>query len=164
MAYCLKELGENAQQALKEMRMLVYELRPPILEQDGLIGALQNRLDTVEGRVGIKSQLLSGTNVDLPPQIEGELYHIALEALNNSLKHAQATAMTVKVARTEDQVNLEITDNGLGFDPETTKDKGGFGLSSMRERAEKLGGTLTLTSSPDKGTTVGVSIDLQNTR
>jgi len=158
---CLTELGENAQQALKEMRLLVYELRPPILEQDGLIGALQNRLDTVEGRVGIKTQLLTGTTVEIPPKIEGELYHIALEALNNSLKHAQATEVTVKIDRVEAQVKLEIIDNGSGFDPETTKGSGGLGLGSMRERTEKLGGILTFTTEPDKGTAVWVSVDLE---
>jgi signal transduction histidine kinase len=161
---CLTELGESAQQALKEMRLLVYELRPPILEQDGLIGALQNRLDTVEGRVGINTRLLTGETFEIPKQIQGELYHIALEALNNSLKHAQATEVTVKIDITEVQIKLEITDNGSGFDPETTKDGRGFGLDSMRERADSLGGILNLTSNIDEGTTVCVNINLAETR
>jgi signal transduction histidine kinase len=145
------------------MRLLVYELRPPILEQDGLIGALQRRLDTVEGRVGINTRLLTDKIIEVPKEIEGELYHIALEALNNSLKHAKATEVIIKVGKVKERVQLEIIDNGSGFDPENTKDSGGFGLGSMRERAEKLGGMLTFTSDPDKGTTVGVSVDLEKT-
>ena len=86
----LEELGKIAQQALKEMRLLVHELRPPALEQEGLVGALQQRIDAVEGRAGIQARLLVEGEVRLEPSVEEALYRIGQEALNNALKHALA--------------------------------------------------------------------------
>ena len=88
-----------------------------------------------------------------------ELYRIAQEALNNALKHARPSAVTVTVRAEDKNVVLEVIDDGQGFDSEAVSDKGGLGLVSMRERAEKLGGTLTITSTPGEGTKVRVSIN-----
>jgi PAS domain S-box-containing protein len=93
----LLRLGQTSQQALKEMRLLVHELRPLQLENEGLVGALQHRLDAVERRAGIEAQLLLEGTVKLPPNHEYELYRVAQESLNNSLKHAAATSVTVRV-------------------------------------------------------------------
>ena len=154
----LSEIRGITQQALKEMRLLVYELRPATLEQEGLIGALQHRLDAVEGRTGVKARLLLGEMVELSEHLEEALYHITQEALNNALKHAAATRVTVRLNVDEgQQVTLEITDNGSGFDQDTLNG-GGLGLVSMRERAEGLGGSITIASTPGKGTTVKVRV------
>src|SRR5262249_46946983 len=91
---CLSRVGETAQQSLKEMRLRVYELRPSALEQDGLVRALRQRLETVEKRAGIQAHLLVEGGWDMPPSQEAELYRIAVEALNNTLKHAQAANVT----------------------------------------------------------------------
>ena len=93
----IARLGETAQQALKEMRLLVYELRPLALEQAGLADALQHRLDAVEKRAGINAQLRVELDVKLPPHVENALYRIAQEALNNSLKHAEANKVVVSL-------------------------------------------------------------------
>jgi PAS domain S-box-containing protein len=155
----LIELGDVSQQALKEMRLLVYELRPPALDQDGLVGALRHRLETVEGRVGIETRLLVEDDAyGLPRDVEDGLYHIAQEALNNAVKHAVATVITVLIELDDTGVRLEITDNGAGFDPAKIDGHGGLGLTSMRERAENLGGTMTVRSAPDQGTTVKVRL------
>jgi signal transduction histidine kinase len=166
----LTRLSEIDQQALKEMRLLVYELRPLALKHVGLVGALQQRLDTVEKRAGVETHLLLEGPMIFPEQMEEELYRIAQEALNNALKHATATVITVRI-HTDDApqvgaaaITLTITDNGKGFNlDETTAaasggDTGGIGLDSMRERAEKLGGDLTVHSTPGKGTTVQLVI------
>jgi signal transduction histidine kinase len=150
----LSELGSIAQQALKEMRLLVHQLRPPLLEEEGLLAALHQRLAAVERRAGVDARLLSGDLVDLPGAIEDGLYRIANEALNNALKHASATSVTVRVEASDEQVEMEVQDNGQGFDVAAVREQGGIGLSSMRERAEKLGGTLTVTSVPGTGTNV----------
>jgi signal transduction histidine kinase len=151
-------LGETAQQALKEMRLLVYELRPLPLEQEGLIGALQQRLDAVEKRSGVNARLLI-ENVDrLPEPIEAALYFITQEALNNALKHASATSVTVKLSGQPQRVLLEVIDNGHGFDRTANTDRGGLGLTSMRERVERLGGALTIESTVGSGTHLGVVI------
>lgn len=157
--YQVGRLGDTAQQALKEMRLLVYELRPQALEQDGLIGALQHRLDAVEKRSGVNAHLIVETTDRLPEPIESALYFIAQEALNNALKHAAATAVTLKIAGRPPHVSLEVIDNGRGFDPAAIVDRGGLGLISLRERAERLGGVLTIESAPDQGTRLRVDID-----
>ena len=157
----LTRLGEIAQQALKEMRLLVYQLRPLALQREGLVGALQQRLDAVEGRVGVEARLLAEKLVELPASVEEGLYRIAQEALNNALKHAAATSVTVCIRAEDERVELEVVDDGQGFDPDTVSDRGGMGLASMRERAEKLGGSLTVLSAPGEGTRVKVSVEVR---
>ena len=153
-------LGEIAQQALQEMRLLVYELRPLALESEGLIGALEQRLETVERRAGIQARVLVEGEVELTPNQEEELYGIAQEALNNALKHAGASQVVLSVRATEESVALEVTDDGQGFDLAEARDKGGLGLISMQERADQIGGQLTIHSAPGEGTRVGVSVQL----
>lgn len=149
-------LGEISQQALKEMRLLVYELRPLALKRVGLVGALQQRIDTVERRAGVEARLLVSGDVQLAPAVEEDLYHIVQEALNNALKHAAATSVTVQVQCAAAEVWIEVTDNGRGFVTQT--EAGGMGLESMRERAVKLGATLAVDSEPGGGTTVRVAL------
>lgn len=155
----LARLSQISQQAFKEMRLLVYELRPLALKRAGLVRALQQRLDTVERRAGIEATLTVDGNVELPARLEEELYHIAQEALNNALKHAAATTITVYILADEQRIAIEIHDDGRGLDLSSVNAEGGIGLSSMRERAEKLGGTLTITSVPGRGTTVNVTVN-----
>lgn len=155
----LTEIGAIAQQALKEMRLLVHELRPPDLEAVGLLTALHSRLSAVEKRAGIEARLVADDVVDLPPDVEAGLYRIAVEALNNALKHAAATSVTVHLRTHEGRIELEVEDNGQGFDMSTLERRRGLGLDSMKERAEKLGGRLTIYSAPGEGTKVRVSTD-----
>ncbi len=153
-------LGEIAQQALQEMRLLVYELRPLALESEGLIGALEQRLETVERRAGIQARVLVEGDVELAPDLEEELYRIAQEALNNELKHAGASQVVLSVRVAEGSVGLEVADDGHGFDLAEVQDKGGLGLISMQERADKIGGQLTIHSAPGEGTRVMVTVPL----
>jgi signal transduction histidine kinase len=154
----LGRLGVISQQALKEMRLLVYELRPLVLKREGLVGALQQRLDAVEKRAGVDVRLLVEGEADLPATFEEALYRVAQEALNNALKHAAANSVTVYVRRQGDGVELEVVDDGVGFDPGAAGGVGGMGVMSMRERAEKIGGVLEIISAPGKGTRVKVSV------
>jgi signal transduction histidine kinase len=158
----LERLGDISHQALKEMRLLVYELRPLVLKREGLVGALQQRLDAVEKRAGVAARLLVEGEVELPALVEDGLYRIAQEALNNVLKHAGATAVTVVVRNEGSRVELEITDDGAGFDPDTMIDHGGMGLVSMRERAEKMGGSFAVLPGPAGGTKVRVNVEVSD--
>ena len=153
----LIRLGDIASQAIKEMRLLLYELRPRELEQAGLIGAIQHRLDAVEGRADVKTQLLVNVVVELSKEVEQELYHIVQEALNNALKHSQATLVQVQIKADLEEIRLDVTDDGSGFDVHHIPDTGGMGLANMHERAAKLGGTLVILSEPGKGTTIQFS-------
>jgi PAS domain S-box-containing protein len=155
----LAELGELSRQSLKELRLLVHELLPPALEKEGLLGALHQRLAAVEQRAGVDARLIATDLIDLPPVVEATLYRIAQEALNNALKYAAATKITVTLRSEAMYIMLEIADNGQGFDPAAVIGGGGYGLISMRERAEKVGGILMLTTAPGSGVCIQVRID-----
>jgi signal transduction histidine kinase len=146
--------GQIAHQALKEMRLLVYELQPAALEQEGLLGALHRRLDVVEKRAGIRARILAEELLELPPQVETSLFLVAQEALNNALKHSEATEVTVQLSVDEDQVQLQVIDNGQGFDPESAHAKSGMGLRNMQQRIGEMGGSLAIASAPARGTVI----------
>jgi signal transduction histidine kinase len=159
VAEYVTRLGEAAQQPLKEMRLLLYELRPLALQREGLVGAVQQRLDAVEKRAGVETHLLVEGRPDLPVPVEVELYHIIQEALNNAMKHAAARRVTVHIRAESTRVEVTVTDDGRGFDPHGVGDGGGLGLASMRARVERLGSALTIRSQPGEGTTVAVRVD-----
>lgn len=152
-------LSELSQQALRQLRLLVYGLRPTVLEQEGLVGALRHRLEAVEQRAGIQARLIDEGDGAIPPAAQNELFLIAQEALNNSLKHAAASAVTVTVGTAPDSVWLEVRDNGRGFELDNGQ-ANGLGLNSLRERMAKLGGRLAIESAPGGGTVVRAQLAL----
>lgn len=151
-------LGDTAQQAMKQMRLMLYELRPAVLEQVGLVQALQQRLEAVERRAGIDAYLEVSEPLRLSPAIEEGLYRICQEALNNALKHASAHTVTVRLRRFDNEVLLEVSDDGIGFVPHQKPESVGLGLSHIRERVAWLNAGLQIETAPDKGTTVRVSL------
>lgn len=155
----ITRLGEIGQQALREMRLLVYELRPLVLRREGLLRALSHRLETVERRAGIEAQLSVEGPLSLPPALEEQLYHLIQEALNNVLKHAAASAVSVRIESNAENLRVEVSDNGRGFDPNALAEEGGIGIASMRERVERLGGEFAIESHIGQGSRVIVSLD-----
>jgi PAS domain S-box-containing protein len=154
---------ETGQQALKEMRLLVHKLRPSILEKEGLVRALQHRLKAVEGRAGIKNQLVVDGPLNVNPEVEEVLFHVAQEALNNALKHAHAAEVRVNLRQDElGSITLIVKDNGQGFELETAAEGSGLGLISMRERVEKLSGTISYQSTPGRGTEIQILLPVNN--
>ncbi len=151
-------LGETTRQALKELRLFIFELNPPVLADEGLIGALHLRLASVEGRSDLAARLLADDTIRLPLSIETELYHIANEALNNILKHAHARSITVYLSREDASIVLEVIDDGCGFDVATAQAAGGLGLNNLYERSRRIGGSLKILSRPGAGTRVRVVI------
>jgi signal transduction histidine kinase len=152
----LKRVTQIALQALKEMRLLIYQLRPPSLQKEGLIGALRKRLDTVENRSGVTTRLLIDDWIDLPSDLEECLYYVAQEALNNAIKHSSANQLTLKIITEGDYVILEVSDDGKGFVVNKALQSGGLGLASMKERVSMNGGELIITSQPGQGTKITV--------
>ena len=154
----LRDARDTAQEALAEMRLLIYQLRPPLLEKGGLADALQLRLDAVERRGGMRAELLVEGEDHLPLATQAELHQIAQEALNNALKHAHARAVRVHLHLGDAVARLEIADDGAGFDLAATHAGGGLGLPGMRERAQKVGGRLEIESAPGQGTRIIVEV------
>jgi signal transduction histidine kinase len=98
--------------------------------------------------------------MDLPYDLEEELFYLSMEALNNTLKHAGASEVVLSLDLEEGILTMKVEDNGRGFNPEVAKNQGGIGISSMIERAEKIGGSLEIQSEPDAGTVLSVRIPL----
>jgi len=155
-----RELGtakELATAALGEARAAITGLRPFILDDLGLgpgLESLGGRLADLEVEVEVEA-------VELAPHVEVALYRIAQEALQNVVKHAQATTVVLRLTAGPDGVRLVIADNGRGFDEEELQDgeeRHSYGLVGMRERAELIGASLVLVSRPATGTTVEVLV------
>ncbi|MCP4590991.1 MAG: sensor histidine kinase, partial [bacterium] len=156
----LGEVRIAAREALGEMRLLIFELRPPVLEQEGLAAALEARLEAVEGRARLKTSFDVALEGRLPDEVEEGLYRIAQEALNNVLKHAQARGVRVSLRQERQTVIMEVGDDGVGFDPSAIRERGGLGMRGMEERAVQLGARLTVQSAPGTGTRVQVEVDV----
>jgi signal transduction histidine kinase len=150
----LQELKGMALDALAEMRLLIYELRPSAFEAEGLVAAIQARLDAVEGRVGLQTNFVIEGEISLSPPLEEGLYRIAQEALNNVIKHAHARTVTVRLTQQECLVCLEVADDGLGFDPAQACEAGCLGLRGMQERAREMGAGFEIDSRPGGGARV----------
>jgi signal transduction histidine kinase len=159
-AHLLTRIGQTTRQAIREMRLFLHQLRPPVLEQEGLVNALELRLAAVEGRSDVRATLDADESIHLGIETETAFYQIAQEALNNALKHAAASTVTVHLYRTGERVVLEIADDGHGFDPKQIGN-GGMGLGSMHARAEALGAMVEINSHPEKGTRVTVFMEEQ---
>ena len=123
-----------------------------------MVRALQQRLDAVERRAGVEIELQTDSSIVLPPLVEEGLYRITLEALNNTLKHAAAQSVLIRLHANDNNVSLCVQDDGQGFLLDTADAQGGLGLISMRERAKQIGATLTILSKPGQGTTVNVTL------
>lgn len=155
-------LGEISQQALQEMRLFVYELRPQVLRTEGLVGALENRLEAVERRAGINARIQVDEGIEIPTEFEDELFLISMESLNNSLKHAKASEVVLHFKSEEDSLILIVEDNGQGFNPELARSQGGMGLTSMYERVENIEGSLSIQSEHSVGTKIIVRVPIRD--
>jgi signal transduction histidine kinase len=160
----LDEVRNMAREAVVDMRLLIFELRPPALEEEGLAAALQARLDSVETRAGLETALQVDGERCLPPAVEEELFWITQEALNNVVKHARARAVTVRLELADEGVRLEVRDDGAGFELAEAARGGGMGLRSLQERAARIAGQLVIHSAPGEGTRVQVSARVPRTQ
>jgi signal transduction histidine kinase len=156
----LERLQETAIAALAEMRALIAQLRPPALADEGLVNAMRQYIATLSKRESLRIELRVSGNERLSHGFELALYRILQEALNNVVKHANASNVRVALEFDTRQVSMHITDDGQGFDVQaaTASSDRHLGLISMRERAVEIGGTLELTSSIGGGTEIIVHV------
>jgi signal transduction histidine kinase len=166
-----RESLESSQSILRsvetEIRRVVHDLHPPMLEGLGLPAAIRRLCEQFESYSGIGCRtFVDGETARMPGHAEITVYRIAQEALHNVLVHARAEKVEVDLLFEPDGLRLEVRDNGVGFDPEFVRSapNGHIGLVSMRQRAESLGGELQLESSQGSGTTVRALVPLPLTR
>ena len=153
-----------AAQTLGELRKLIYDLRPEVLDQLGLAPALRSYVKSRLDAKNIKARLsFSGLEDRLPPSMETTIFRIIQEATTNVVRHSGASTVNIKVTVTKTIVNASIEDNGKGFDVETALHApGSWGLRGIRERVGVVGGQLSITSEPTKGTSIRFQIPLED--
>jgi signal transduction histidine kinase len=158
----LKLFGTNA---LGELRQLIADLRPPQLDDLGLVAALQWYIQAFEKRCSIQTNfVLEGEQIRLPSEYETVLFRITQEALTNIAKHANASHTAVKLKMCPGEIQVTIKDNGVGFDPEKKLGeegkRTGWGLLGIQERTLLLGGQYDIDAAPGQGTRIRVTIPL----
>jgi signal transduction histidine kinase len=158
----LERLRELAGEALDELRSLILGLRPPELERDGLLGTLRKEVEMVSRTHGTQIELSvePGFSADGgDPDRQLALLRIAHEALHNAVRHAKADHVTVRLAGEHGKLIIEVSDDGVGFDPQAPDVRSRhLGLTSMEERARESDGRLKIRSAPGQGTTVRVEL------
>ena len=140
-----------------EMRALIFELRPEVLEKEGLLAALNRQIDVLRAKQGFSAQLIAHAEPELAIEVKQALYRIAREALWNAVKHACPRHVHVRLEAHQGSVDLEIADDGVGFDPNGNF-PGHLGLRSMHERAVGVGGSLEIVSARGRGTRVAIRV------
>ena len=155
----LRRVQQLAHETQAELRSLVFGLRPPELDRDGLVTTVGKQLDVLSRAHGLKAEVRSRGDAVLETRTEREVYRIVQEALNNVVRHAEATSVTVDLDLSPDTVVVVVRDDGQGFDPGARAIRTRrLGLTSMRERAHELGGEVVVDSAPGAGTTVRIEV------
>lgn len=163
LAEVAQHLSE-AQRVLKEvkleMRRVIYDLHPPLLESNGLVAALRGHINETQTHSHVTCQCqVSGNEYRLPPDQALALFRIAQEAMHNAMRHAQADRVDVSLAYAPDSVQLTVADEGRGFVPDAARQDGEqphWGLLGMQERATAVGASLRIDSAPGQGTRISV--------
>jgi signal transduction histidine kinase len=156
----LQRVRDLAREALAELRSLIFGLRPAELERDGLEGVLRKEATMLQRVHGVTVRIDSdGEAPGIEPACAGGILRIVEEALHNAVAHAEAHTVTVHLHGSEHAMRVEVSDDGIGFDPTDPELRSRhLGLTSMEERALELGGTLTLDTRPGRGTVVSLEV------
>jgi signal transduction histidine kinase len=148
-------MEQSLARTMREMRALLLELRPVALEDAGLSEAISGLCQTYQARLGI-AITAEVDPMSLEPSVEHAVLRVVQEALGNAVRHGEPTAIELRVAGTEERVEVTVRDDGRGFDVAQQTERRGMGLELMRERVGELGGTCEVVSSPRQGTTLTV--------
>ena len=155
----LDRLRDMTKEALDELRSLILGLRAPELERDGLEGTLRKEVEMLSRVHGTSIELELGPGLRLDPERELAVLRITHEAVQNALRHARAQHVVVRVTPRDGGMTVEVTDDGVGFDPDAADIRSRhLGLTSMEERARELSGRLQIHSAPGVGTTVRLEV------
>jgi signal transduction histidine kinase len=158
-AELLRMMSSEAKAATSEVRRLVYQLRPPALDELGLLGAVGEHVERCRASIDITLCVPENLGA-MPAAVEVAAYRIVQEALTNVIRHSRATDVAIRLETSSGELHLRVDDNGCGFDRPPPESAGGLGLKIMRYRAQMLGGDLTLGSGPNGGVSVRCSCPL----
>jgi signal transduction histidine kinase len=143
------------------MRRISSDLRPGILDDLGIVPAVDWLVSNFQNRTGIEVMLnVEPPNLEIPKEMHTSLYRIVQEALTNVMRHAQATQVKIKIEGRPQEVVIEVRDNGRGFDPNTLGHTRSLGLTGIRERAALIGASAEIIGSPGTGTLVSVHVPI----
>jgi signal transduction histidine kinase len=152
--------GKLLGQAIQEGRRLVSELRPLIIDEEGVLGAVEYLVSEEKAQEGLDISFDHKVEFRrLPPLLEGTMFRIVQEALNNVKRHSRADRAEVRFRQVGDRVEIEVRDRGVGFDPSQVPDQR-FGLRGIQERARLFKGKAIIESSPGEGTRIFVELPL----
>jgi signal transduction histidine kinase len=156
----LEQSLKTTRDGLREARRAIQALRASPLEDMGLVLALRNLAESTAERANLTLEhMLPQRLEDLDPTLEQGLYRIAEQAIANVAQHAHATHMKVRLTREDGRLELHISDDGCGFDPQNVEQEGRYGLQGMRERAIMIGGDLEIKSQPGEGTSIRLTVE-----
>ncbi len=156
-----RSMVEQVDATIASVQRIVTELRPRILDDLGLVAAIEWQCQDFQQRTGIPCTCVSSADdIAMEPAQATSLFRICQEALTNTARHAQATAIQVLIKQSDNNLLLAIQDNGVGISCEKLTESTSLGLLGMRERAASLGGQVSIAGSPGKGTTVTVRVPL----
>ncbi|WLD92511.1 sensor histidine kinase [Alkalihalobacillus sp. AL-G] len=156
----LEQVVELANKAQGEMRALLLHLRPVELSGESLSEGIKGLVAELRKKSGIEIESEIMDTPELTRGIEDHLFRLVQESLANALRHSRASKLTINLQRTERHILLHIRDNGIGFDPNQTR-KTSYGLKTMQERCDEIGGTFSIKSAKDHGTTIDVRVPIQ---
>lgn len=155
----MKSIRESIRQALREVRRIIYDLRPMALDDLGLFPTIKKHISSISEYNNIDIDLaLHGDERRLDPHYEVAVFRIIQEGLQNAIKHAKASRIIVRLEIRDNLIALNIEDDGIGFDPENINKKDSYGLIGMKERVDLLDGELTIKSEPNRGTKIVVKL------
>jgi signal transduction histidine kinase len=155
----LQSIVGNVELATETVRHIATELRPPALDHFGLVAAIEVETAALTRRTGLRCRIVTKhTHLPLTPDQQTAVFRIVQEALTNVVRHANASAVKISLAKVTRAVRVQIEDNGRGMTPDESASPTSIGLLGMRERAELVGGTLAIVARPGKGTTIRLTM------
>jgi two-component system sensor histidine kinase DegS len=155
----LNNLKSSAMGTFQKVRNFIFELRPMMLDDLGLVPTVRRYADAFKEQTGLDINVtVTGNERRLEPYVEVMLFRAIQELLGNTARHAQATMVRILVDMGQERIRVSVDDNGKGFDPETIQQGNNLGLRLIRERAEMLGGTFEIDSNAGKGTRVAFAV------
>lgn len=150
----LEGLTMRLRDATAELRRILLDLRPPVLDRDGLVPSIERRLAEVRSAREIETALEVSPNTRVPPEHEEVVYRFCQEAIQNAVRHSDCSRLKIRLWQSGSNLRVEVSDDGKGFDPSQAKKPGHLGLLGMEERARLAGGRLVLDAAPGAGTRV----------